>query len=201
MSAALIATSVPEPRARPRLAAASAGPSLTPSPTIATECPAARRRAMTAALSAGRAPAMTSSTPAVAPTAFAVASLSPVSRTDRRPSRRSSASARAAEGLIVSLTARRPRIWLSHSASTVVQPPCSHRAACSDSAAGMAMPRSRKSLARPTVTSWPATTPRAPRPGRAVNPLGCGRSPASARAAELIAAATACSDACSTDPA
>jgi len=36
MSAAQIATSVPEPTASPRLAAASAGPSLTPSPTMAT---------------------------------------------------------------------------------------------------------------------------------------------------------------------
>jgi len=35
-SAALIATSVPDPRASPRSAAASAGASLTPSPTIAT---------------------------------------------------------------------------------------------------------------------------------------------------------------------
>jgi hypothetical protein len=42
MSAAPIATSVPEPRASPRSAAASAGPSLTPSPTMATRCPAAR---------------------------------------------------------------------------------------------------------------------------------------------------------------
>jgi len=35
-SAAQIATSVPEPSASPRLAAARAGPSLIPSPTIAT---------------------------------------------------------------------------------------------------------------------------------------------------------------------
>ena len=55
MSAAQMATSVPEPRARPSRAAARAGPSLTPSPTMATERPAACRSAITRALAAGSA--------------------------------------------------------------------------------------------------------------------------------------------------
>ena len=40
-SAALIATSVPDPTARPRSALTKAGPSLTPSPTMATDRPSA----------------------------------------------------------------------------------------------------------------------------------------------------------------
>ena len=97
MSAAPIATSVPDPRASPSSAAASAGPSFTPSPTMATRRPSARRPLTTAALPAGSVPAITSSMPAAAATARAVASLSPVSRIGRSPSPRSSATAAAAE--------------------------------------------------------------------------------------------------------
>ncbi len=59
-SAAFMATSVPDPTARPRSAQTRAGPSLTPSPTIATDRPSACRRRITATLSAGKAPATTS---------------------------------------------------------------------------------------------------------------------------------------------
>jgi hypothetical protein len=52
-SDASIATSVPVPIASPRSACASAGASLTPSPTIATRCPAACRRAISATFSSG----------------------------------------------------------------------------------------------------------------------------------------------------
>ena len=90
-----MATSVPVPIARPRSAWASAGASLTPSPTIATTRPSACRRRMTSALSAGRTSAMTSSMPTSAATARAVVSLSPVSRTGRRPSAFSDATASA----------------------------------------------------------------------------------------------------------
>ena len=117
-----MATSVPEPMASPRSAAASAGPSLTPSPTMATDRPCACRSVITATLSAGIAPAITSSMPASAATASAVASLSPVSRIVRRPRRRSAATAPAAEGLTVSATATAPRAWPSHPASTTVRP-------------------------------------------------------------------------------
>ena len=90
-----MATSVPVPIARPRSAWASAGASLTPSPTIATTRPSACRRRMTSALSAGRTSAMTSSMPTSAATARAVVSLSPVSSTGRRPSAFSDATASA----------------------------------------------------------------------------------------------------------
>ena len=53
-SAALIATSVPVPRASPRSAAASAGPSLTPSPAMATRRPRACRSLITATLPVGQ---------------------------------------------------------------------------------------------------------------------------------------------------
>ena len=63
------------------------------------------------------------------------------------------------------------------------------------------MPRSVNSAARPMTTSRPPTVPRAPSPGSAVKRSACGSGPVSAVAAEVIAAATACSDACSTAPA
>ncbi len=130
MSAAEMATSVPDPRASPRSAAASAGPSLTPSPTMATRYPSARSPVMTAALSAGSVPAMTWSMPTAAATARAVGSLSPVSRTGRSPSARSSAMAGAADGLTVSATAMAPRAAPSQPASTAVRPACSHSRHC-----------------------------------------------------------------------
>ena len=59
-----MATSVPVPIAMPTSADASAGASLTPSPTIATACPRAWRSATAAALPSGRTSAMTRSMPA-----------------------------------------------------------------------------------------------------------------------------------------
>src|SRR5580704_7602558 len=120
ISAAQMATSVPEPMASPRSAAASAGPSLTPSPTMATDRPCACRSVITVTLSAGIAPAITSPMPASAATAAAVAWLSPVSRMIRRPRRRIAATAPAAEDLTVSATATAPHACPSHPASTTV---------------------------------------------------------------------------------
>jgi len=144
---------------------------------------------------------MTSSMPTAAATARAVASLSPVSSTGCSPSPRSRATARAADGLIVSATAMAPRTSPSHPASTAVQPASSqarHRAA---KLAGAVMPCPGNSVSRPTMTAWPSTVPRAPSPGSALKSLASGSGPVSLRAAALIAAATACSDACSTAPA
>ena len=62
-SEASIATSVPVPIASPRSACASAGASLTPSPTIATTRPSACSSRTTSALSAGSTSAITSSMP------------------------------------------------------------------------------------------------------------------------------------------
>jgi hypothetical protein len=199
-SAALIATSVPVPRARPRSAAASAGPSLTPSPAMATRRPRACRSWITATLSPGSAPAITSSAPIWAATVSATAWLSPVSSTVRRPRPRSAATAAAAEGLTVSATATAPRAWPPHPASTTVRPARSHAAHGPARTSGMVIPRSANSLSRPAITSWPSMIPRAPRPGRARKPSARGRSPSSARAEALIAAATGCSEASSTPP-
>ena len=58
-----MATSVPVPMLRPRSAWASAGASLTPSPTIATTRPSACRRLTTSAFSDGSTSAITSSMP------------------------------------------------------------------------------------------------------------------------------------------
>ena len=69
-----------------KVAAASAGASFTPSPTIATHRPSSCRRRMIATFSAGSAPATTSPIPIDAPTALAVVSLSPVKSTQRNPS-------------------------------------------------------------------------------------------------------------------
>jgi hypothetical protein len=199
-SAALIATSVPVPSAIPRSAAASAGPSLTPSPAIATRRPLACSFWITATFWPGSAPAITSSAPVSAATARATAGLSPVSSTVRRPSPRSAATAAAAEALTVSATATAPWACPSQPASTTVRPCCSHRAHCPASSSGMVMPRSRNSCSRPAITSCPFTTPRAPRPGSDTKPSARGRSPSSARAAALTAAATGCPEASSTPP-
>jgi hypothetical protein len=76
----------PVPIERPRLARASAGASSTPSPAIATMRSSACRRLITSTLSAGMTSAITSSMPTSRATAWAVALLSPVSRTVRSPS-------------------------------------------------------------------------------------------------------------------
>ena len=108
---------------------------------------------ITCALAAGSASLMTSSIPAAAATAWAVAALSPVSSTGRRPRPRRPATAAAADGLTVSVTASAPLTVSSQLTSTAVQPACSwarHQAARS---AGTSIPRSANSLDRPTTTS------------------------------------------------
>ncbi len=139
--------------------------------------------------------------PAWAATASAVAGLSPVSSTVRKPSLRSSATAAAADGLTVSATANPPRTCPSHPASTTVHPACSHERHPLATAAGTVMPRWANRSSRPMITSWSSTDPRAPRPGMARNLPAWGSEPSPARAAALTAPATGCSDACSTAPA
>lgn len=75
---------VPAPMAIPISALVSAGASLMPSPTMAT-FPCSFRERITLSFPSGRTPAITSSTPACAPIALAVRSLSPVSTTTRIP--------------------------------------------------------------------------------------------------------------------
>ena len=166
MSAASIAMSVPVPSASPRSACASAGASLTPSPTIATTLPARlepldlaapcrpeRRRRASARSRPRRRPAR------------ARARLSPVSRTGSRPSARSSRTAWALVGLTASASVRAARGSPSH-ATSIASP-----------AAGRPRPRG------------PSTSPSTPTPGRLRNPATGGSAPSSARAAAATARA------------
>ena len=107
-SAALSATSVPEPTARPRSALTSAGPSLIPSPTMATAWPSVWSRRMSPTLSAGSAPATMSEIPIDVATERAVTSLSPVSRMQCKPSAWSSRTASVAVGRTESARAKAP---------------------------------------------------------------------------------------------
>ena len=98
----------------------------------------------------------------------------------------------------MSATATAPRAWPPQPASTTVRPARSHAAHCPARTSGIVMPRSRNSFSRPAITSWPSTIPRAPRPGSDSKPSARGRTPSSARAAALTAAATGCPEASST---
>ena len=106
-SAASMAISVPAPMAIPISALVSAGASLIPSPTIAT-FPFFFRERITLSLPSGSTPAITWSTPAWAPMAFAVLSLSPVSITTWIPMFLSSLTAWGLSSLITSATAMIP---------------------------------------------------------------------------------------------
>ena len=106
-SAASIAMSVPAPIAIPISARVRAGASLIPSPTMAT-LPCSLRERITLSLPSGRTPAMTSSTPAWAPIALAVRSLSPVSMTTRIPIFCNSLIACGLSSLMTSATAMMP---------------------------------------------------------------------------------------------
>ena len=178
-----MATSVPVPIARPRSAWASAGASLTPSPTMATTRPSACRRRTTSALSAGRTSAMTSSMPTSAATARAVVSLSPVSSTGRRPERlqrRDRLGRGRLDGVGDDEHARGPR-----------RPSRGDRRRCGPAprrrpggvelgggCAGSTRPAARGGR-RPTP--WPSTTPSTPRPSRLAKPSTAGSG------AELVA--------------
>ena len=92
-----------------------------PSPTIAT-LPRSRRRRISASLPSGSTPAITRSTPAAAPMARAVRSLSPVSMTTSMPIFRSSRTACGLSGLMTSATAMTPRSLLFSLNSSGVLP-------------------------------------------------------------------------------
>ena len=106
-SAASIATSVPAPIAIPISALVSAGASLIPSPTIAT-FPFSFSLRITCSFPSGSTPAITSSTPACCPMAFAVRSLSPVSMTTWIPMFCNSLIACGLSSLMTSATAITP---------------------------------------------------------------------------------------------
>ena len=186
--------------AMPRSAWASAGASLTPSPTIATTAPPSWRRATASAFPAGSTPAITCSIPTSAATACAACSLSPVRRIGRRPSQVSSATASALVGLTVSARMKTARARPSQAAATAVLP---SRSASSTTAArdgSSARPRPARSIGRPTSTSRPPTRPSTPRPLRPANDSTASSGPRLAAAA-AIARPAGCSEAASREPA
>mmetsp|Transcript_16482 Transcript_16482/g.49215 ORF Transcript_16482/g.49215 Transcript_16482/m.49215 type:complete len:219 (-) Transcript_16482:1574-2230(-) len=150
-SAASIAICAPAPTATPRSAAASAGPSFTPSPTMATVRPSALRAWIFAAFSPGCTRARTRSTPTAAATERAVRSLSPVSIHTCSPWRRSRATAARASGRGASARPRKPTTASFNRTKTTVAPDASNsRAAASSQGPG----RSGHTSARvPTATS------------------------------------------------
>ena len=103
-SAASMATSAPAPMAIPISALVRAGASLIPSPTMAT-FPCSFNLRITSSFPSGRTPAITRSTPAWRPMAFAVRSLSPVSITTSIPIFCSSFTACGLSSRITSATA------------------------------------------------------------------------------------------------
>src|SRR6266542_2965830 len=97
-SAVSMATSVPAPMAIPRSAAARAGASFTPSPTMATLVPGFCSPAILLAFSPGSTSAITVRTPSCPAIRRAVASLSPVSMTTSTPASASVETAAARGG-------------------------------------------------------------------------------------------------------
>ena len=108
MPAACIATSVPVAIAMPTSAAASAGASLMPSPTMATTWPPWRRRPMSSALCCGSTSACTVWMPKAWATAWALPRLSPDTSTVWMPSACRRLMAAWASAFSVSPNASRP---------------------------------------------------------------------------------------------
>ncbi len=104
-SALSMATSVPEPMAKPTSAWANAGASLMPSPVMPTISPSACKAFTLSDLCSGSTSANTSSIPTCLATARAVVSLSPVIITNRKPCRCSRRIASTESSLMGSATA------------------------------------------------------------------------------------------------
>lgn len=182
--AASPATAVPPPMATPTSAQASAGASFTPSPTMATRRPSARRLRTNSAFCSGRTPARASSAamPAAAAMACTASGRSPLSSMTRRPARCSAATVGAASGRSASLSSRRParprpvqptqtsvselrsRLSLPLLLSSAASPAASDAHRCST--------HSR----RPTATWRPPTTAHTPSPGAVCELLASGTS-------------------------
>ena len=169
-SAALMATSVPDADGQSQIGGTSAGPSFTPSPTIATDRPSAWSRSITATLSAGSAPAMTSSTPIEAPTARAVGSLSPVMRMHARPSCVQGSDGGPAESAARCrpVPSPRPRRRPGRPAPRSVPAAPTPRTGPAARREPGCAPVGEQ-LGPADRDSWPSTQPRAPRPGSATN--------------------------------
>ena len=162
--------------ARPRSACASAGASLTPSPTIATTRPSACSRRMTSALLRGQDVGDDLVDADLGRDGRGASpALSPVSSTGRRPSALSSATAAALVGLARvghdagGRAPRRP----SRPRPRSGRRPAPRRARPASSPAGE--PARRAALGRPATTARPSTTPSTPRPSRFAERLDRGQ--------------------------
>ena len=190
-SAASIAISVPAPMAMPISARVRAGASFIPSPTIAT-LPCSFRERITASLPSGRTPAITSSTPACAPTAFAVRSLSPVSITTRMPMFRSCFTASGLSGFITSAAAMTPSSFPSRAKHSGVLPSPESLSVSARSSSGISE-FSEMNFTLPPRSAEPFSFAESPLPGRAVNSsVSCGAAPFSEQYA-MTAEASGCS--------
>jgi len=174
-SAASSATSVPLlPMAMPTVAAASAGASFTPSPTMAMAPCLAWSSRTSSILRSGISDACTSSTPTSRPTALPTAGLSPVSiTTGRTPSACSVAMASAASGRGPSIMPMAPVKWPSTATSMAVHASCSSEAIAARASAVAAggppavpgaVPSPSKSRSAPRWTRLPSTMPDMPLP-------------------------------------
>mmetsp|Transcript_4388 Transcript_4388/g.14184 ORF Transcript_4388/g.14184 Transcript_4388/m.14184 type:complete len:350 (-) Transcript_4388:1009-2058(-) len=183
-SAASIATSVPAPMAIPRSACASAGESLTPSPTMATTTrPPSCSSCTLRDLPSGGTSESTLSHPTSRAMAMAVRRLSPVTMCASTPIAASAAKTPAASGLMGSDTANMPATAPPTATSTQVRarPWCSAR---NDSAAGVSGTCSASSMARLPTTTRLMSPPAPPLAGtRHLTPL-----PATAKQSSTLSA-------------
>ncbi len=188
--------------AMPTSAAARAGASLMPSPTMATVAPPRFRSATWAALSAGSTWAWTRSMPRARPTAPALPALSPLIRWLSMPRSRSAAMASAAPSLRLSPKASRPSTTGGSHCSISqdrVRPSASQAPACRCRSLASASSSNRRWL--PSARVRPSTSPRMPRPGSAWLAASAGRWMSRSPAASSTARASGCSLPCCRAPA
>ena len=188
-----MATSVPEPRASPRSAAARAGPSLTPSPTMATRRPSGLQVRDHRGLGRGQRPG--DDLVDAGGGRHGLRGGRVVAGQQHRPQAQAAQPGDRRGGRGLDRVGDRERAAGLRRPSRPAPrcgppaPSARHQAARSagmvHAAVGEQPSRGRRS------TSWPSTTPRAPRPGSAVKPSarGSGRQ-LGARPAALMAAAT-----------
>ena len=197
-SAVSMATSVPAPMAMPRSAWASAGASLTPSPTMATLRPPCLQLGDLGRLVAGQDLGDDACRcPAVRRSARAVAWLSPVSMTTSMPRSCSAATAAAAVGRGASAMPITPAAWPSTATRTAVRPVGGQLVA----RGGQLAEVDAFALDQPAVadhTRRPSTSATAPWPGTFSKP-GRGSVGDTARVGvATTASASGCSDSRST---
>ena len=177
-SAALMATSVPEPTARPRSARASAGPSFTPSPDHGHRSPLALQPADHRHLVAGERPGHHRRPPrSTGATARAVGSLSPVNSTQcsPRPSEVPDRRRRRTAGPCRPARSRPPRPPSPPTTTAVRPEPLPSGAPLGQTAPARSRRRSANSSGSPDRDVPPSTMPRGPEAGEGHESVDRGR--------------------------